>query len=89
MRLTDSDKECLKAWGYPEQDMKQIEEEGRISAEKASKLLGREAYLSGLSRSAFHWSASRDIGDSGNTVSFDWSSLFQESGIDLRRKELL
>ena len=89
MRLTDSDKECLKAWGYPEQDMKQIEEEGRISAEKASELLGREAYLSGLSRSAFHWSASRDIGDSGNTVSFDWSSLFQESGIDLRRKELL
>ena len=69
--------------------MKQIEEEGRISAEKASKLLGREAYLSGLSRSAFHWSASRDIGDSGNTVSFDSSSLFQESGIDLRRKELL
>ncbi len=88
MRLADSDKECLKAWGYPEQDMKQIEE-GRISAEKASKLLGREAYLSGLSRSAFHWSASRDIGDSGNTVSFDSSSLFQESGIDLRRKELL
>lgn len=65
MRLTDSDKECLKAWGYPEQDMKQIEEamrktvykinhKRRISAEKASKLLGRENYLSGLSRSAFH-----------------------------------
>ena len=100
MRLTDRDKECLKIWGYLERDMKQIEEamrktvykinhKRRISAKKASKLLEREAYLSGLSRSAFHWSASRDIGDSGNTVSFDSSSLFQESGIDLRRKELL
>ena len=88
MRLTDSDKECLKAWGYPEQDMKQIEEamrktvykinhKRRISAEKDSKLLGREAYLCGLSRSAFHWSASRDIGDRGNTVSFDSSRLFK------------
>ena len=98
MRLTDSDKECLKAWGYPEQDMKQIEEamrktvykinhKRRISAQKASKLLGRENYLSGLSRSAFHRSASRDIGSSGNVVSFDSSRLFQKSGIDLRRKE--
>ena len=88
MRSTASEQESLKAGGSPEQDMKQIEEamrkivykinhKRRISAEKASKLLGREAYLSGLSRSAFHWSASRDIGDSGNTVSFDSSRLFQ------------
>ena len=97
MRLTDSDKEYLKAWGYLEQDMKQIEEAMRKTVYKINQetdfrregLLGREAYLSGLSRSAFHWSASRDIGDSGNTVSFDSSSLFQESGIDLRRKEWL
>lgn len=88
MRLTDRDKEYLIKHGYLEKDMQQIEEamkktvykinnKKRISAKKACKLLGREAYLSGLSRSAFHWSAAREIGDSGNIVLFDSSKLFE------------
>lgn len=31
-----------------------------ISRERAIKILGRETWLSGISRSAFHWTATRD-----------------------------
>ena len=31
-----------------------------ISREKAIEILGRETWLSGISRSAFHWTATRD-----------------------------
>ena len=31
-----------------------------ISREKAIEILGRETWLSGISRSAFHWTAQRD-----------------------------
>ena len=37
MRLADSDKECLKAWGYLEQDMKQIEEAMRKTVYKINQ----------------------------------------------------
>ncbi len=88
MKLTDWDTEYLKKCGYLEKDLKQIEEatkktvykinhKGRISAKKACSLLGREAYLSGISRSAFHGSACSEIGDSGNVVLFDSAKLFE------------
>ncbi len=88
MKLTDRDKEDLKKRGYLEKDLEHIEEamkktvyklndKKRISAKKACELLGRDVYLSGISRSAFHWSACRDIGDSGNVVFFDSSKLFE------------
>ena len=88
MRLTDRDKEYLIKRGYLEKDMQQIEEamkktvykinnKKRISAKKACSLLGREAYLSGIFRSAFHGSACSEIGDSGNVVLFDSSKLFE------------
>ena len=32
----------------------------RISREEAIQILGREEWLSGISRSAFHWTATRD-----------------------------
>lgn len=35
-------------------------EKETISREKAIEILGRETWLSGISRSAFHWSATRD-----------------------------
>lgn len=88
MKLSDGDREYLKKCGYLEKDMGQIEAaikktvyringRKRITAKKACGLLGRETYLSGLSRSAFHWSAAREIDDSGDIVLFDSSKLFE------------
>lgn len=70
-----------------DQDIKQIEqaasiciytdeEDKRISRAKVIEMLGREDWLSGLSRAAFHWTASR--GKEGqNYVRFDCSKLFR------------
>lgn len=89
MKLTKKDKEFLRILGYSEEtDLRQIEEamtktvyelngKEKISCDEAVKLLGRETFLNGLSRSAFHWSAVRDTQDGENTVSFDSSKLFQ------------
>lgn len=88
MKLTNRDKEILSSWGHTEKDIKQIEEATRktiyklnakekISCQDAIKLIGRKAFLSGVSRSAFHWSASRYTNDGNNFVSFDSSKLFQ------------
>ena len=48
----------------------------RITREEAVRLLGRREYLSGISRSAFHYSAARNTPD-GKTVFFDSSKLFK------------
>lgn len=50
--------------------------EKKITREEALELLGREVYLSGISRSAFHWSAVR-TNEQGQSVYFDSSKLFQ------------
>ena len=88
MKLTSEDKKVLIEWGHREEDLKQIEEATaktktvcemngeKISREKAIEILGRKEYLSGISRSAFHWSAGRD-NEKGETVSFDSSKLFK------------
>lgn len=47
-----------------------------ISQEEAVQLLGREEFLSGLSRSAFHASAVRES-DTGECVYFDSSRFFR------------
>lgn len=88
MKLTNRDKEILRKWGHSEDDLKQIEEATRktvyelngkekISYHDAIKLLGREVFLSGISRSAFHWSALRYTEDGNDFVSFNSSKLFQ------------
>lgn len=88
MKLTNKDKEILSAWGYSEDNLKQIERATRktvyelngkekISCQEAIELIGRKAFLSGISRSAFHWSASRYTEDGNDFVSFDSSKLFQ------------
>lgn len=88
MKLLKSDKEILTKWGHDDKDIKQIEEattkttykinyKERISANKAVELLGRETYLSGISRSAFHRSASRNIVNGNDVVAFDSSKLFE------------
>lgn len=46
-----------------------------ISAQQAVDILGKELWLSGISRSTFHWTCSR-ISSDGTTVRFDSSSAF-------------
>lgn len=88
MKLTNKDKEILSAWGYSEDNLEQIERATRkteyklngkekISCQEAIRLIGRREFLSGISRSAFHWSASRCTEDGNNIVMFDSSKLFQ------------
>ena len=88
MKLTNEDKTYLKELGYPETDFAQIEEaigktvytlnfKKQITLEKALELLGRQTFLSGISRSAFHLSAVRQIGDTDVTVDFNSSKLFK------------
>lgn len=93
MKLTNTDKEYLKHIGYNISDFEQIEKATRktiytlcngyngdetiINTEKAIELLGREEYLSGISRSAFHWSSVRETKTEGMSVYFDSSKLFR------------
>ncbi|MFD1736200.1 hypothetical protein ACFSCX_06435 [Bacillus salitolerans] len=86
MKLTSEDKELLLKWGFPEKDFYQIEvatrkttyelDDKKISAKEALEILGRETYLSGISRSAFHWSSCRE-NEKGQIVYFNSSKLFK------------
>lgn len=80
MKLTEQDKLILRNWGYPESDMKQLqraaswckyegENDERLVAKEVISILGRETWLSGISRAAFHYSATRE--NNGQTVYFD------------------
>ncbi|MEG0898369.1 MAG: hypothetical protein RSF40_01485 [Oscillospiraceae bacterium] len=89
MKLTAEDKKLLKKWGHKTSDYPQIEKamnkgitiyeldlnDGYVSRDEAIVLLGREVYLSGVARSAFHWSAARETKDK-RTIYFDSSRLF-------------
>lgn len=87
MKLTKDDKEYLREIGHEECDFSQIErasgktvymyQSKRIGQKKAIEFLGRRKYLSGIARSAFHWSACRETAD-GNCVYFDSSRFFRE-----------
>lgn len=88
MKLTKFDAEQLLDWGHPERDFPQIEEamkksktkyelDGKqITREEAISLLGRKRYLAGISRSAFHYTASQCL-DDGRVVCFDSCKLFE------------
>lgn len=88
MKLTSNDKDLLRSWGVSEQDFAQIEKalqkskteytlgSDPISREKAIVLLGRDVFLSGISRSAFHYTAARQTVD-GKVVYFDSYKLFK------------
>lgn len=92
MKLTKKDKELLKSWGHPDEDFEQIERAAgktkyehytlttveRISMKKAIELLGRKEFLSGLSRSSFHYTAERNVPNSEDKVSFDSYALFND-----------
>lgn len=49
----------------------------KISRETAIRRLGREGWLSGLVRSAFHWTATRQTADGKNCILFDSRKLFR------------
>lgn len=88
MKLFNNDVIYLRGLGYTDTRLlKQIEKaagqtvytlEGRrISGKQAAEILGRKAFLSGISRSAFHWHAVREA-ENGRMVFFDSSRLFKE-----------
>ena len=89
MKLTQEDKALLFEWGHTESDLDQIEEATRkttyeyhgkqIGRAEAINLLGRRAYLAGISRSAFHWSAT-PLTPQDEPVYFDSSRLFKAGG---------
>lgn len=88
MKLTKEDKEWLLSMGHKECNLPQIEaalHTGRttysldgepITRAQALHLLGRESYLAGISRSAFHFTAAQTAGN-GKTIYFDSYKLFQ------------
>lgn len=86
MKLTAEDKAMLLDMGHPEGDFGQIEEATgkttykwhgkRICREEALNLLGRRMYLSGIARSAFHFTAVR-FTPQNEPVYFDSSRLFK------------
>ena len=86
MKLTKEDKELLLKWGHRKEDLNQIEkattkteyelEDEKITLTEVLQVLDRETYLSGISRSAFHWSACRE-NEKGQKIYFDSSKLFK------------
>lgn len=87
MKLTNKDKDTLRGFGYLDEDFEQIQRATskrytayelngkKVSLEKVLEVLDRSEYLSGIGRSAFHWSAVRHTKD-GKEVYFDSSKLF-------------
>lgn len=88
MTLSKEDKKILKSFGYRSSDFKQIDyalerttyilesdHNRRLSSTEARDLLGTEVFLSGIGRSAFHWTCSRE--NNGHVVSFDSSRIFR------------
>lgn len=91
MKLTKEDVEQLKAWGFREQDIPQLQEAanktryelidvggGRtVGVRDVVKEIGRTNWLSGIARSAFHWTAVRFNDDKSTRIDFDSSKIFE------------
>lgn len=89
MRLSKSDCEILSSMGVLQSDFDQIERAAsrrntsysihgkKISQSDAIRILGRRGYLSGIARSAFHYTCVRNAPD-GTPVFFDSKNLFRE-----------
>lgn len=92
MKLNKENKQILLDMGYMQEDIPQIERaigktayfvsdykevRQKISKDKAIELLGISDFLSGIGRSAFHWSACREYKENC-FVYFNSSRLFKE-----------
>jgi hypothetical protein len=75
---TPEDKEQIKRALYKTKYTLYVGEDNAktISCKKAAEILGSELLISGLERSAFHWTATRS--KENITVFFDSSNLFKE-----------
>lgn len=72
MKLNEKEKNMLIKWGYSNEDIQQIEHlkytytlvnknvEKKLLEKEARKILTVEDFLSGIARSAFHKTASRE-----------------------------
>jgi hypothetical protein len=88
-RLTKADAKYLMDMGYSRDDLRQIQKAAnsfktkfdvngeKVSRDIAMEKLGREKFLDGLARSAFHWSSSQKNNDV--EVGFDSSKFFETS----------
>lgn len=88
-KLNKREIDLLKKWGYPEEDIKQIEESvlaGEFFTNKgkkvdwltAKRIVGSIEFLSGISRSAFHWTCMRNNQKKPNRfIFFDFSKYFK------------
>lgn len=91
MKLTKKDIAYLLSLGFEKEDISQIEEAigkttyeltcgdivKKVGVKEAVSLLGREEFLSGISRSAFHFIAERPIKGESGSIYFDSSKLFK------------
>lgn len=92
MKLTKADKETILGWGYRENELWQVQEAAnvavyklysphvqgkKIGVKKTIEILGREGWLSGICRAAFHWTAGRASLDEKCKVIIDCSSMFR------------
>lgn len=85
MKLSGRDKKYLESIGYSEGDFPQIQEaigkteytcqSKKIRQHDAINILGRRNYLSGVARSAFHWTSS-SVAENGAVVYFDSRRMF-------------
>lgn len=87
MKITKEEKMYLERCGYGRKDFAQIQEATRrdkttyemdgapVTRDEAVTRLGRLDYLSGIARSAFHFTAMR-ITEDGKVILFDSSRLF-------------
>ncbi len=92
MILSPDDKDLLRSWNHTDRDIDQISDAirrttytayipgttrgKRISADAAVEILGRKDFLSGIARSAFHFTALR-VNGTGTEVYFDSRKLFR------------
>ena len=92
--LNSEDVKMLKGWGYKtSEDLEQIQTAMLLSeiklngkkagVKKAVEILGREKFLGGISRSAFHSTSANET--AGNYVEFDSSVLFSDRSEDLEK----
>ena len=85
MKLNEQQKEWLREWGEDEESFPQIEEaldvttyelDGRkLSRNEVRSYLSERVFLSGILRSAFHWSAVRQASN-GAEIYFNSRKLF-------------
>lgn len=92
-KLSKEDKDILLSWGYSKENLNQIEyainhtiytyydecnNSTKISYKKARKILGNKVFLSGIGRSAFHRSCTRNQSDNLKCyIEFDSSNVFK------------